>query len=44
MEADGMDVPIISNDDKNDVFREIMLITINKLAEDFKKTPEEVFG
>ena len=44
MEADDMDVPIISNDDKNDVFREIMLITINKLAEDFNKTPEEVFG
>lgn len=44
MEADSMDVPIISNDDKDDVFREIMLITINKLAEDFNKTPEEVFG
>ena len=44
LEADSMDVPIISNDDKNDVFREIMLITINKLAENFNKSPGEVFG
>ncbi len=44
LEADVMDVPIISNDDKNDVFREIMLITINQLAENFDKTPDEVFG
>ncbi|GMR01440.1 MAG: hypothetical protein BMS9Abin19_0824 [Gammaproteobacteria bacterium] len=43
-EADAADVPIISDDGKHDVFREVMLITINKLAEDFDKTPEQVFG
>jgi 2-phosphoglycerate kinase len=42
-EADQTDVPIISNTDKDDVFREIMLYTIDKLAADFNKTPEQVF-
>ncbi len=43
-ESDQTDVPIISNTDRDDVFREIMLHTIDKLAEGFKKTPEQVFG
>ncbi len=42
-EADATDVPIISNTDKDDVFREIMLYTIDKLAKKFDKTPEQVF-
>jgi len=42
-EADATGVPIISNTDKDDVFREIMLYTIDKLAKDFDKTPEQVF-
>ena len=43
-EADQADVPIIINTDRDDVFREIMLHTIDKLSEDFDKTPEQVFG
>jgi len=43
-EADQADVPIIINTDRDDVFREIMLHTIDKLSEDFNKTPEQVFG
>jgi 2-phosphoglycerate kinase len=43
-EADATGVPIISNTDKDDVFREIMLYTIDRLAKDFDKTPEQVFG
>lgn len=42
-ESDQTDVPIISNTDRDDVFREIMLFTIDKLAADFNKTPEQVF-
>jgi 2-phosphoglycerate kinase len=42
-EADATGVPIISNTDKDDVFREIMLYTIDRLAKDFDKTPEQVF-
>jgi len=42
-ESDQSDVPIISNTDRDDVFREIMLYTIDKLAVDFDKTPDEVF-
>lgn len=37
-------VTIIVNGDRDHVFREIMLATIDKLAEDFDKTPEQVFG
>ena len=37
-------VPIVTNENREDVFREIMLMTISKLAEDFDKTPEQVFG
>jgi len=43
-EADQADVPIIINTDRDDVFREIMLYTIDKLSEDFNKTPEQVFN
>jgi 2-phosphoglycerate kinase len=43
-ESDQADVPIIINTDRDDVFREIMLYTIDKLSEDFDKTPEQVFG
>ena len=43
-EADQVDVPIIINTDRDDVFREIMLYTIDKLSEDFNKTPEQVFS
>jgi 2-phosphoglycerate kinase len=42
-EADATGVPIISNTDKDDVFREIMLYTIDRLTKDFDKTPEQVF-
>jgi 2-phosphoglycerate kinase len=42
-EADQADVPIISNTDRDDVFREIMLYTIDKLAADFKKSADQVF-
>jgi 2-phosphoglycerate kinase len=43
-EADAADVPIISNLDREDVFREIMLHTIDRLAEDFDKKPDQVFN
>jgi len=43
-EADMAHVPIVTNENREDVFREIMLMTISKLAEDFDKTPEQVFG
>jgi len=43
-EADQTDVPIITNTDRDDVFREIMLYTIDRLAADFNKTPEQVFN
>ena len=42
-EADQTGVPIISNTDRDDVFREIMLYTIDKLAEDFNKSADQVF-
>jgi 2-phosphoglycerate kinase len=42
-EADKADCTIIINDARDDVLREIMLTTINRLAEDFDKTPTEVF-
>jgi 2-phosphoglycerate kinase len=43
-EADTAQVPIITNENREEVFREIMLTTITKLAEDFDKTPEQVFA
>jgi len=43
-ESDQADVPIIVNTDRDDVFREIMLYTIDKLSTDFNKTPDQVFN
>ena len=43
-EADQANVSIISNTDRDDVFREIMLYTIEKLSRDFDKSPDEVFS
>jgi len=43
-EADKTDCTIIINDSREDVLREIMLTTINKLTEDFDKTPARVFS
>lgn len=43
-EADKVNTTIIVNDSRDDVFREIMLTTIKKLAEDFDKTPAQVFS
>jgi 2-phosphoglycerate kinase len=42
-EADRANIPIVVNTDKNKVFREIMLMTIEILAKDFKNTPQAVF-
>jgi 2-phosphoglycerate kinase len=42
-EADTAHVTIIINENREDVFREIMLTTIGKLSENFDKTPEQVF-
>ncbi|MCK4675512.1 MAG: (d)CMP kinase, partial [Gammaproteobacteria bacterium] len=43
-EADKADCTIIINDSRDDVLREIMLTTIKRLAEDFDKTPAQVFA
>jgi 2-phosphoglycerate kinase len=43
-EADRANIPIVSNENRDKVFREIMRITINALAEEFDNTPEAVFG
>ena len=43
-EADRADIPIVVNSDKDKVFREIMRITIETLAEDFNNTPQSVFA
>ena len=43
-EADHANIPIVTNSDRDKVFREIMRITIETLAQDFKSTPEAVFG
>lgn len=42
--ADRGNIPIVVNTDKNKVFREIMLMTIETLAKDFSNTPQAVFG
>lgn len=42
-EADKVNCTIIINDSRDDVLREIMLTTIKRLAEDFDKTPQQVF-
>lgn len=43
-EADRYNIPIIDNDMRGKVIREIMRVTIEKLAQDFSATPKEVFG
>jgi 2-phosphoglycerate kinase len=43
-EADRANIPIIENDDRDKIFREVMRITIEILARDFKHSPREVFG
>ena len=42
-EADHANIPIVTNSDRDKVFREIMRITIETLSLDFKSTPEAVF-
>jgi 2-phosphoglycerate kinase len=43
-EADRANIPIVDNNDRDRVFREIMRITIEILARDFKSSPRAVFG
>jgi 2-phosphoglycerate kinase len=43
-EADRANIPIVINSSRDKVFREIMRITIDTLAEKFASTPEEVFA
>jgi 2-phosphoglycerate kinase len=43
-EADRANKPIVINNDRDKVFREIMRITIEKLAEDFTASPQDVFA
>ena len=42
-EADRLSVPIIANDDKEKVMREIMRIIIGTVSTEFSRTPKEVF-
>lgn len=43
-EADQADIPIVENRDREQAMREIMKIVMNRLAEGFESTPEELFG
>jgi 2-phosphoglycerate kinase len=43
-EADRADIPIVVNNDRDKVFREIMRITIERLSQDFDSTPKAVFA
>lgn len=43
-EADHANMPIVVNDDREKVLREIMRVTIEKLASQFDARPEDVFG
>jgi 2-phosphoglycerate kinase len=43
-EADRTNIPIIDNNDRDQIFREVMRITIELLARDFKQSPKAVFG
>jgi 2-phosphoglycerate kinase len=43
-EADRANIPIIENNDRDRIFREVMRITIEILARDFKQSPRAVFG
>jgi 2-phosphoglycerate kinase len=43
-EADRTNIPIVFNNDRDRVFREIMRITIEIMAKDFNRTPQAVFA
>jgi len=43
-EADRANIPIVVNNDRDKVFREIMRLTIETLARDFDSTPQAVFA
>ena len=43
-EADHANIPIVANSDRDKVFREIMRITIETLAENFDNTAQAVFA
>jgi 2-phosphoglycerate kinase len=43
-EADRANIPIIDNNDRDKIFREVMRITIEILARDCKHSPRAVFG
>ncbi len=43
-EADRANKPIVINNDRDKVFREIMRITIETLAKDFTASPQDVFA
>ena len=43
-EADQANIPIVTNTSRDKVFREIMRITIDALAEQFNREPEAVFA
>jgi 2-phosphoglycerate kinase len=43
-EADRANIPIVVNNDRDKVFREIMRITIERLSQDFDSTPQAVFA
>jgi 2-phosphoglycerate kinase len=43
-EADRANIPIVINNNRDKVFREIMRITIEKLAKDFSGSPQAVFA
>jgi hypothetical protein len=43
-EADRANIPIVDNNDRDKIFREVMRITIEILARDFKHSPRSVFG
>ncbi len=42
-EADQVGVPIVANDDLDNTVHEVMGILMNRLAQEFQGTPEEVF-
>ena len=43
-EADQEHTPIIINDNKEQVIHDVMVTVVDRLAERFSATPEEVFG
>ena len=43
-QADQAGIPIIPNNDREEVFRKIMLHVIDRLSDGLSATPREVFG